>query len=296
MSTSFFADTLAPMGLETFMEKFWDRTFLHQASDPGQFDRLFSWDLLSETLNTHRLLMSRFRLFRSGVQVPPRSYQLAGDDGLEPRTVLRLLQSGCTIALDRAEAISAPLADLIEDMEERLCSPVHANMYAAWGTDNGFPIHYDLQDTLILNVSGSKHWKVWEPTTLHPVKPDGGLGRPTGTPVWDGQLVSGSLLYMPRGWWHLATPVGVPCLHLTVTVPNHNGIDFVRWAADQLQGSQVARRNVPLWADEATQQQYLGELFAALQESWHGDASERFRQHAIGKRRPRPSFRFPALD
>ena len=47
-------------------------------------------------------------------------------------------------------------------------------------------------------------------------------------------LEAGDLLYIPRGWWHVAMPLDEPTLHLTVGVNNLTGADFLRWFADRL--------------------------------------------------------------
>ena len=53
------------------------------------------------------------------------------------------------------------------------------------------------------------------------------------------------LLYIPRGWWHVATPLDEPTLHLTVGVNNPNGADFLAWYVDRLKTSEDVRRDLP---------------------------------------------------
>jgi len=45
-------------------------------------------------------------------------------------------------------------------------------MYAGWRTNNGFDLHFDDHDTMILQVFGRKRWQVFNPTRLHPFKKD----------------------------------------------------------------------------------------------------------------------------
>jgi ribosomal protein L16 Arg81 hydroxylase len=124
------------------------------------------------------------------------------------------------------------------------------NLYDGWRCDNGFNVHWDDQDNLILQVAGRKHWKVWNQTRHYPFKEDvvDTSVPPTGEPAWDGILEAGGLLSIPRGAWHVAYPLDEPSPHLTVTIKNHTGIDLPRWLAEQLKSSEAARMAIPLMA------------------------------------------------
>ena len=63
------------------------------------------------------------------------------------------------------------------------------------------------------------------------------------TPLWEGMLEDGDLLYIPRGWWHVATPLDEPTLHLTVGVNNvdrRGSVELVR-ESDAIQRGRSAR-------------------------------------------------------
>ena len=71
--------------------------------------------------------------------------------------------------------------------------------------------------------------------------------REAETPLWEGMLNDGDMLYIPRGWWHVATPLDEPTLHLTVGVNNPTGADLLSWFVDRLRASEDVRRDLPLF-------------------------------------------------
>ncbi|MGH3623403.1 MAG: JmjC domain-containing protein, partial [Sciscionella sp.] len=100
---------------------------------------------------------------------------------------------------------------------------------------------------------------------------------PTGEPELDVVLEAGDVLHMPRGCWHDANALDGPSLHLTFGINCATGVDFAAWAADELRRHEVARQNLPRFADEESKQQRvkeLAELIAA--EFADGDALDRF--------------------
>ena len=62
-------------------------------------------------------------------------------------------------------------------------------------------------------------------------------------PLWEGMLEDGDLLYIPRGWWHVATPLDEPTLHLTVGVNNLTKAPIcLPGSSNRLQASEDVRR------------------------------------------------------
>ena len=114
-----------------------------------------------------------------------------------------------------------PITDIAESLERLFRVRIQVNAYAGWRTSHGFDLHWDDHDVFILQVAGRKQWKVYGMTRKYPLAVD---VEPTvekpDAPLWEGMLEDGDLLYIPRGWWHVATPLDEPTLHLTVGVNN----------------------------------------------------------------------------
>ena len=171
---------------------------------------------------------------------------------------------------------------------------MYVNLYAGWRTENGFPVHWDDQDVLILQLEGRKHWKVWEPTRLYPFKEDVEVApAPSGEPILDQILSKGDLLYLPRGWWHVVYPLDEPTLHLTVSIVNATGNDLLHWFIDRLKCSPECRMDLPHLEGPAHQQNYLDSLLSAINQNWSPDIMQTFMQRRDKAARVRPVLNFP---
>jgi len=111
--------------------------------------------------------------------------------------------------------------------------------------------------------------------------------------LWEGLLKDGDLLYIPRGWWHVATPLDEPTLHLTVGVNNPTGADFLSWFTDRLRDAIVVREDVPHLHGSDSLLQYADRLKAAIVDAWHPALVMEYMEHLDTVSRVRPSFGLP---
>ncbi|HEX8189230.1 MAG TPA: cupin domain-containing protein, partial [Pyrinomonadaceae bacterium] len=248
------ARMLEPCAPEEFLDSSWGVNFLHVRGRAGRFAHMMPWGRLSEVLGRQRLDFPRLRLVRDGKSLPVSSYLRHQTGGRQRTTVPRLkgaglarhLREGATLVLDAVDEVSEPVEDLAKGLELFFRERVQVNLYAGWQTSRGFDLHWDDHDVFILQVTGRKCWSVYGQTRPHPLVNDIEKARkPEHEPLWEGTLEDGDLLYIPRGWWHVAVPLAEPTLHLTVGVHNRTGLDLLRWLTEALRASEAFRRDLP---------------------------------------------------
>jgi ribosomal protein L16 Arg81 hydroxylase len=171
---------------------------------------------------------------------------------------------GATLIIDSIDQFFRPLRHLTSNLGYAFHSHTTANLYAAWHKDNGFTLHWDKQDTLIVQVSGRKRWKVYSPTFRYPLPPlntefDPPPG-PSDKPIFDMVLEDGHLLHLPRGHWHVAYPTNEPSLHLTITVAPATGLDFLKWIAERLITQTEVRMNIPQFGLKSKRKAWLNAI------------------------------------
>jgi ribosomal protein L16 Arg81 hydroxylase len=272
-------DLLAPVSMQDFLRLYWGKEFLRLPGPPEKLQGLFPWNHLNVVLSHYRLNPPRMRLVKEGAAIKPGAY-LQIIDG-KSRSVrapdfTRLLGEGATLIIDEAEELYAPLRNLVVSLERIFRIPIQANLYAGWRTSKGFNLHWDSHDVLVLQIAGRKSWKVYEPTRDFPLRDDYETAPPPEKLVWEGILREGEVLYMPRGWWHVACPLDEPCLHVTLGLRNHTGIDLVRWFADFLEETADFRRDLPLWCGLEEKTAHVEKLKQVIDQRWTPDLIERF--------------------
>jgi len=104
-------------------------------------------------------------------------------------------------------------------------------------------------------------------------------------------LNAGDVLYLPRGWWHIAHPVDEPSLHLTFGIAPMHGLNLLNWMAMRLRSNALLRRNLPQGG--LTREAYMAELRAIVAEALGDRAIEDFLRDAEEHVHGRPSLRLP---
>jgi hypothetical protein len=297
------AGLLTPFSTGEFLETCWGQNFLHVPGTPGKFSDLLPWTELNRILEQHRFDTPRLRLTREGQPVSATnflSYQTNRRRPNQPIARVRAaelqkeLRDGATLVIDAVDELHRPITDIAESLERLFRVRIQVNMYAGWRTSHGFDLHWDDHDVFILQVAGRKHWKVYGMTRKYPMARD---VEPTTekpeTPIWEGMLDEGDLLYIPRGWWHVAMPLDEPTLHLTVGVNNATGADLLSWFIDRLRTSEDVRRDLPIFGGIEEQSALLNRLRDLFVSEWTPDILQRYLEEGDAKAQPRARLNLP---
>jgi Cupin superfamily protein len=282
---------IAPVGAEEFLADYWERKPLHVArGETSRFDDLLSARDVERQMSEPGLRVPGFRLVKAGEKLDQRGYTVDLPWRPKPFTgsadhlaLLREFERGATVVLQGLHLTSTALARYCRELEGFLGHPVQANAYHTPARSQGLPVHHDTHDVLVLQVSGSKRWLVYEPVLELPLKhqryrPE--LGEP-GPAVLDVDLRAGDTLYLPRGWLHEALTSAEDSLHLTVGVGVITWLDVLREALSECGDDLELRRSVP--ADGVGGPELAERLAARLGAE---RVQELVRDRLVGTRRP----------
>jgi hypothetical protein len=293
---------LEPCAPEEFLDSSWGVNFLHVRGRAGRFARMMPWARLSEILSRQRLDFPRLRLVRDGKSLPVSSYLRHASGGRQKTAIPRLksaglareLREGATLVLDAVDELSEPVEELAKGLELLFHERVQVNLYAGWQTSRGFDLHWDDHDVFILQVTGRKRWSVYGQTRPSPLVNDiEKAQKPEHEPLWEGTLEDGDLLYIPRGWWHVAVPLAEPTLHLTVGVHNRTGLDFLRWLSERVRACETFRRDLPRLASASERAAHVARLREELLAAWDDATLERFYEDLDARAEPRGRVALP---
>jgi len=136
--------------------------------------------------------------------------------------VLQRYQEGCTIVFHGVERRSPRVAELQRNLEGDLGGMVSVNAYLTPPSARGLSIHYDLQDTFIVQVEGTKLWHLFETRGAAPLRNWPDAVDPTKLHrMREVLLRPGQRLYVPRGTAHRAESREDASLHLTIGLQPH---------------------------------------------------------------------------
>jgi hypothetical protein len=284
---------LKPCLPDDFMSSVWGKTHKHIRGWQGKFAHLLPWDGLNEILERHPL-DGKSLPASSYLRYAPSARQRTPIPRLLPNELTKQLRRGATLVLDAADELFEPLRELAESLEYHFHEHIQINAYAGWQTTRGFDLHFDDHDVFILQVTGRKHWSVYGMTKPYPLAQDRATSeKPEGEPVWEEMLEDGDLLYIPRGWWHVAVPQAEPTLHLTVGVHNRTGIDLLRWLVNRMIRSAAFRQDLPRFSSTTEQTVHMNELKKQMLAEWDELLLKNFFDQMDAAAEARPSLNLP---
>ncbi|CAL5225676.1 g8539 [Coccomyxa viridis] len=148
----------------------------------------------------------------------------------------RFKQQGASLRLLHPQRYFPHLAHRMALLEQVFGTCVGCNAYLTPPDSQGFAPHWDDIDAFILQLEGSKRWRI----AKHWHKQENYLARYSSPDLascdfseWDDILLQpGDMLYMPRGVIHQAqAESGMSSLHLTISANQHNTwADFLELA------------------------------------------------------------------
>ena len=210
------------------VDRFWrdhwaKRPLLVTRADGGRsFDDLASLEDLDRMISSLGLRASSLRLIKDGSALPPSAYTTEpaatarqAEASVAPALVLERFYDGATIALEGLHRYWQPLAHFCRELEEALGHRLQVNAYITPPGSQGFDVHRDDHDVFVLQVWGSKDWRVYD-------------GDDDERLVIDTSLARGDALYIPKGWPHAAATGDGASAHLTVGILTHDSVDVLR--------------------------------------------------------------------
>jgi ribosomal protein L16 Arg81 hydroxylase len=266
-----FSSLIEPLSAREFERGFAGRREWFRRGRAERFDGLLSWRTLNELIRDQRPSGPRFRLMKAASVVPEAAYHrtvqtLRGPlRMIDPAGLLAEVRDGATLVWDAIDQAHPPIRAAKQEVERALRAFVFVNMYASWGGVGGLGGHWDDHDVFVIQLIGRKNWRVQPPARSCPLPEDAGLEPPTRY-ANDWTLDPGSVLYLPRGWWHRVTPVGEPSLHLTIGVLRPTNADFLRWLVEQVTESDLVRQDFPFPMDEQARVAHAAALRSVLGE------------------------------
>ena len=247
MAPMTFDRLVAPLDRDRFFREFWTRKSVRLADRTRTFDDVFGWDALNTVLSARDLTFPKIKVSRNDQPVAPDTFTT--ETGLvDVQAVLALFRDGASIGITGADSDWPPLGVVVEGIYDALLESVHTNVYVSPPNTQGFKCHFDLHEVFVLQVEGTKHWRVFTPTIDASIESWRAEDAPdaSATPYLDVVLAKGDVLYVPRGHWHYATAQDSTSIHVTVGVTCRKGAAFMDWIAKEATSDPIWRSNMPL--------------------------------------------------
>jgi hypothetical protein len=227
---------LHPFSRDEYFENYYQRKplliqrskMLNNQNTEDYYGDLWPMSALTKCIDSFKSqrLGTDFVLVKEGFVTPPRFKVIHDSYGA--------YLEGYTLASFIMNRLWANLGKLVDRLEDDFGFPFRVNVYLTPREAQGFFPHADQHDIFIMQMAGSKHWKVFNnPIPLATRDQELGkhgdplLEENLGPPLYDVVLKQGDVLYSPRGFIHSArTSNETGSMHLTVRILN---AFFFKW-------------------------------------------------------------------
>jgi len=204
---------VAPVSEEEFRARYWEKKPLTvHRENPDYYGDLFSLQDFDDCTMRGR---GYVKTAEATAKVQARHQGMTAT-ALE--RVLTDMRDGHTLILDGIQEFEPKLGRTCRMLGQETGARFQTNIYLTPPGGKGFTPHWDNHDVFILQVLGSKHWKVEKTRRVLPAK-DGQIeeeAREIRGDVHSFTLQQGDTLYIPRGYVHAAECGSEPSMHITM--------------------------------------------------------------------------------
>lgn len=234
------AELIAPTTVESFVAEYWNvKPLVVHRDAPDYFRDILTLPDVDTIVANSSLHDDDLRLVADGEET---SITKLLPDELEGKVNgLELLYSryreGATVNLTFLHERWPPIAALCRGLATELSAGVHGNVYLTPPGTRGLKPHHDTHDVFVLQLYGTKHWRLYPTQTPLPLREHPHYQVPEegpGEPVADFVLRPGDVAYLPRGTVHAATANDDVSLHLTIGVSPMVWAHVVRTAMERI--------------------------------------------------------------
>jgi ribosomal protein L16 Arg81 hydroxylase len=286
---------LAPITLNEFFASYWEKAPLVIANaEPGRYQTLL------RTSDIDFIIWSAFTSDKNSVNALATAEVKKSAEEVAVSQLAQLYDAyngGSTVRVSGVHRHWKPVAELCRSLEQLFEFPVRANLYCSPARASASLRHYDLHDVFVLQISGCKSWRIFEPLVTLPLETvpplpfeqrTGVLKYARGGPrkaranidadecgeaLMECQLTPGHLLYIPRGFPHEAWTTDDRSTHITVGLHVVRWLDLLSVALAQVSNRDVRfRQALPVGSDAQIE---LEQIFSSLINSFPGQANVR---------------------
>lgn len=228
-----------PCGSEDFFRDYWEKEPLVVARAAADYyDSILTRSDVDELLSTSSMNSPEIRVVKDGssLSISELARVNLATNAFLHEALVEQYRSGATIVINSANERWPPLGSLCVSLGREFSGAFQANVYITPRNAQGFAAHYDTHDVIVLQIAGSKAWKLYDDqVSILPLRDDEHM--PCSVTPQDPHrridLYAGDCAYIPRGWVHEAASQESGSIHVTL------GIHTLQWA-DVILGATTA--------------------------------------------------------
>jgi len=219
----------APTSFRTFVSENWEREplIIHR-NDPKYFEGLFSLSDIDAYLHMVKFDKDPNTILISNHQNRPHKDKIYGPSRLvETHLVMSAYDQGDSFVFNRMERFWFPLTRMCRSWESLFRYPITLHSYLTPPDSQGFPPHFEGVEVCVLQLQGSKTWKIYPSEMTSALVSQEVERSKLGLPCKEVAMHPGDFLYIPSGFIHEGVGSSEGSLHLSALIHVYRWIDLI---------------------------------------------------------------------
>ena len=219
------------------------------------------WPHVATLLDNHDIGPFEFDVIQNGIAVHTRGL-IDAKSQPSADAIGSALRQGATLRLYGVSRFEANCASQLQLLRQVLKREAFVNLYLTPARSPGLKLHYDLEDSVVVQVKGEKVWRLHE-ASQGPRYPRALAAGPLAVRSEPTQIIhmcAGDVLIVPSGLAHTVETRETASQHVTFGVHVARQADFLGGLLDQFaateeelrrpirSGEQVSREQLAAWA------------------------------------------------
>ena len=257
------ARLISPISEEEFRKEYFERKpLIISRNDSNFYDDLLTLEDFDRGIATTTSYVKT-------AEAKSKKNAKLGSGSSERERLLADMRGGSTLVLDQFQDREPKLGLLCRRLEQELSHRFQTNCYLTPPQGAGFTPHWDNHDVFVLQVFGSKHWKVEKQRRRLPGKSDF-MAEEEGRTVREEDAFSftlnqGDMIYIPRGVVHAAECGSQASLHITLGLMPNTWDDLLNAAVKAIvDQDERLRHTLPLGFMRGDRRALVKRLIATL--------------------------------
>ena len=263
---------IAPETFDNFISEYYEKKhYLSRSSERNRYQDIISSKEVFDFLHTYNLGYPKIALSKDGNKIAIDQYnkQVFNNRMQEyvsdVPAVINAFKSGATVALQGIQLWHKNVVALCNKLSSEMAIALNVNLYLSPVSSPGFSRHYDSHDSFIIQIEGSKTWKLFESPVSLPNSniPQSNYDFSNAKHIETLVLNEGDVLYVPRGLVHEVSADTEQSLHLTIGFVQFTIFDALNALASDPDCAEL-RKTLSIYTDLRDAEKNYSDILSAV--------------------------------
>lgn len=224
------------------------------------------WPYLATLLDNRDIGPFEFDVIQKGVAVHTRAF-LDAKSNPSVEAISKALDQGATLRIFGVSRFESNCAAQLQLLRKVLGREAFVNLYLTPPQCPGLNLHYDLEDSIAIQVKGEKIWKLYDNSGGQKYPRELSVGPPAvrGEPTQVIHMRAGDVLFVPSGLTHTVETRSSSSQHVTFGVHVARQVTMLSGLLDEFAATEEELRR-PIRTDEQATREQLAAWAGRFQE------------------------------